>query len=104
MTIKECEIRIENVKQRFRDFFKIDFDVDVLLLGKAAVETKRPALFEICGDEFFPFTSNTVGETIHGKRGTAVLMYPFNARYTAEFDNTLCHDAICGQQRPLVRW
>lgn len=61
MTIKECEIRIENVKQRFRDFFKIDFDVEVFLLGKAAVETKRLALFEICGDEFFPFTSSTVG-------------------------------------------
>jgi len=92
MTIKECETRIEGIKQRFRDYFKMDFNVEVFLLGKAAVETKRPALFEICGDEIFPFTSSTVGETIHGKRGSAVLMYPFNARYPAEFDNTLCHE------------
>lgn len=59
MTIKECETRIGGVKQRFRKYFKIDFDVEVFLFGKAAVETKRPALFEICGDEFFSFTSNT---------------------------------------------
>ncbi len=53
MTIKECETRIEDVKQRFREYFHIDFDVDVFLLGKASVETKRAALFEMCGDDFF---------------------------------------------------
>ena len=38
MTIKECETRIEDVKQRI---FHIDFDVDVFLLGKASIETKE---------------------------------------------------------------
>ena len=45
MTIKECETRIEDINQRFREYFHIDFDVDVFLLGKASVETKRAALF-----------------------------------------------------------
>ena len=92
MTIKECETRIENIKQQFRNYFNIDFDVEVFLLGKASIETKRPAIFNICGDEFFPFTSSTVGEAIHGKQGSAILMYPFNARYPSEFDHTLCHE------------
>ena len=81
MTIKECETRIEDIKQRFREYFHIDFDVDVFLLGKASVETKRTAIFKIYGDELFPFTSTTAGETVHGPLGSAVLMYPFNIKY-----------------------
>lgn len=65
MTIKECEARIECIKQRFREYFHMDFDVEVFLFGKAAIKTKRPAIFEMCGDEFFPFTSTTLGETVH---------------------------------------
>lgn len=92
MTIKECESRIPAVKQRFREYFKTEFDIEVILLGRAGAEAKRTALFEICQAEFFPFTPSTLGETIHGKRGTVVLMYPYNVRYPGEFDSTLCHE------------
>lgn len=33
-----------------------------------------------------------IREAIHGKRGSAILMYPFNARYPSEFEQTLCHE------------
>jgi len=105
MTIKECEIRIEGIKQRFREYFHIDFDVDVFLLGKASVETKRTAIFEICGDELFPFAPTTSGETIHGPWGFAVLMYPFNIKYPSDFDHALCHEfghVLFGQNNQIL--
>ena len=92
MTIKECEARIESVKQRFREFFQIEFDVDVFLLGKASAEAKRTAIFEFCGDELFPFSPSTKGEAVCGLGGYAVLMYPFNIKYPSEFDHALCHE------------
>lgn len=52
MTIKECEPRIEAVKQRFRDYFQTDFDAEVFLLGKAGTSDKRNALFNICQEPF----------------------------------------------------
>lgn len=105
MTIKECETRIEDIKQRFREYFHIDFDVDVFLLGKASVETKRTAIFEKCGDELFPFASTTSGETVHGPRGFAVLMYPFNIKYPSEFDHALYHEfghVLFGQNNQML--
>lgn len=92
MTIKECEPRIEAVKQRFRDYFQTAFDAEVFLFGKAGVHEKRAALFKICGEELFEFLPSTLGETISGVNGTAVLMYPYKIRYPSEFDLTLAHE------------
>ena len=92
MTIKECEGRINPIKQLFRDYFHNDFDVDVFLIGKAAIQTKRTAIFSLCGEQPFPFSPTTLGETAHGKHGTAIILYPFNIKYPREFDHTLCHE------------
>lgn len=64
MTIKECEPRIEVVKQRFRNYFQTDFDAEVFLLGKTGTCDKRNALFEICRETYFEYLPGTLGETI----------------------------------------
>lgn len=92
MTIKDCETRVESVKQRFRGYFNQDFDVDVFLLGKAGTGEKREALFRLCSEPLFSFLPSTLGETLFGPTGTAVMMYPFNIRYPGEFDFALCHE------------
>lgn len=92
MTIKDCESRVESVKRRFGDYFNQDFDVDVFLLGKAGTGEKREALFGLCSEPLFGFLPSTLGETLCGPTGTAVMMYPFNIRYPGEFDFALCHE------------
>lgn len=92
MTIKDCENRVESVKRRFGDYFNQDFNVDVFLLGKAGTGEKREALFSLCSEPLFGFLPSTLGETLCGPTGTAVMMYPFNIRYPGEFDFALCHE------------
>lgn len=106
MTIKECEPRIEVVKQRFRNYFQTDFDAEVFLLGKAGTCDKRNALFEICRETYFEYLPGTLGETIGSGKRTAVLMYPYQIRYPAEFDRTLAHEFghvyFCQQNQTIV--
>lgn len=92
MTIKDCEGRVESLKRRFGKYFNQDFNVDVFLLGKAGTGEKREALFRLCSEPLFGFLPSTLGETLCGPTGTAVMMYPFNIRYPGEFDFALCHE------------
>lgn len=92
MTSKDCEPRIMAVKQRFCKHFNCEFDVAVVLLSESDIQETRELYFKLCSVPPYEFHSTTSGETIYGFTEQLVLMYPFNCKYPADFDLSLCHE------------
>lgn len=92
MTIKECQPLVEGIKAEFCEKMGCSITPEVVLLTKAATKTKRTAVFQFCGAKYFEYLPSTSGETVAGRNGIVVLIYPNAIRNPHEFRLVLLHE------------
>lgn len=92
MTIKECQPLIEKLENEFCSKMGYKTAPEVVLLTRAATKTKRTAVFQFCGAKYFEYLPSTSGETVAGRNGIVVLIYPNAIKTAQEFRMVLFHE------------
>ena len=92
MTIKECQMLIENIIVEFCNKMNCNTIPEVVLLTKTTINTKRKAVFLYTGAKYFEYMPSTAGETVAGSNGIVVLLYPFAIRSAYELRMVLLHE------------
>lgn len=92
MKYNEAEMLLKDALKSFDEVMQCDFSDEVYLLARSDVKSKRPEVFKKLKAEFEEFAQSTLGETIYGTEGTAILVYPFNINNKSEFLHTVFHE------------
>ena len=94
MNIAKAEALLGSCLQNFANYIGKSMNIAVHLLSRQDVKDRRTEIIQELGAEFEPFGESTLGESICGSNGTAMLIYPFNIFSAQEFEHTVYHE--CG--------
>lgn len=94
MNIAKAESLLGSCLQNFANYLGKSMSIELHLLSRQDVKDRRTEIIQELGAEFEPFGESTLGESIYGPNGTAILIYPFNIFSAQEFEHTVYHE--CG--------
>lgn len=94
MNISKAETLVRPVLDNFSDFIGQSFECRVYLIGKDETDEPRKDIYEQLNARFERYTEGCVSETVVGKAGYAILLYPFAIFSARDFTHNLLHE--CG--------
>lgn len=72
----------------------IPFEIPVYIFGHQEADESRTELMRSLGAEYEDFQDTTMGETINGVNGTAIVIYPFNIFNKDELNHVFIHEMV----------
>lgn len=92
MNISKAEQFVNEAINRFAEVIEIPFAIPVYVCARQEVDEERTKLMRSLGAEYEDFQDTTMGETINGVNGSAIVLYPFNIFNRDELNHILMHE------------
>ena len=95
MNKNRAESLVEQAIINFESVLKVEeVDVPVYVFSRMDAKEKRDELIRTLNAVSEPYADNTLGETITGTEGAAVVLYSFNILSADELNYTLTHELV----------
>ena len=95
MNKNKAESLVEQAIRNFESVLQVEeVDVPVYVFSRTDVKEQREELIRSLNGVFEPYEDNTLGETITGTEGAAVVLYSFNIMSGDELNYILTHELV----------
>lgn len=94
MNMRKAEELTNQVLLCFQEFTHQKMETPVYVLSREEINVRRRQIINDVGAQYEMFGNSTMGESVSGPKGSAIILYPFNIFSTYEYEHTLLHE--CG--------